>query len=419
MDCDHWLYVAPVSRAFWLTYIASIAHVRGPERLCCTSIGAAVASPARLRTALRNGFDVRRWDGRALRLAAGATGSWEVVELLHRRGMDVTSEVLLGAARCRPPSLALLERVRRRRGGGAIESGVLRDLASKLVARGGGASVLAWAAALLLPWQSWPPTFAGELCRSAASAGNLTALRFLLSDTDSGGEGIFGRPSLDTAHATSVSTVSWGEEAQGPGPVYPRQWRSPVISGLHQLQLIDYAAASGDLATLQWLHEEQGAAFTAVTAEAAAYWGHLPACNMDALFTLTAQSRSASAEQLEWVRACGGGGGCSAGGMRQLLLAALLCNNRGVARWLRRAGAPWPDMTAVLAETQRGVLFDWKLDAATVATVLWALKEGCPFGKGWTHRYGQCEMVSGGRCSIERALHELGAPCGSIGSNAR
>jgi hypothetical protein len=145
--------------------------------------------------------------------------------------------------------------------------------------------------------------------------------------------------------------------------------------------------------------------FTPVTMELAAYnsrtraleWLHAAGAPLDigAIRQHTLEAGDARPQQLEWVSAHGGHE-WSGEELQGFMQDAICQQNQPLLHWLRACHVSWPD-SLICCPTY------------TPAAVLWALRQGCPFGTGWSSK--ACARVSGGRRSVLRELHSMGAPC--------
>eukprot|EP00611_Tribonema_gayanum_P024310 TRINITY_DN5338_c0_g1_i1.p3 TRINITY_DN5338_c0_g1~~TRINITY_DN5338_c0_g1_i1.p3 ORF type:complete len:202 (-),score=36.48 TRINITY_DN5338_c0_g1_i1:141-746(-) len=180
----------------------------------------------------------------------------------------------------------------------------------------------------------------------------------------------------------------------------------------HMMTLTDAAAAADDTAVLRWLQSRRALAFTGITMQVAAANARLPiltwlraqGCphDMAQVCRQLLGSRRATPPAVAWCRSCGAGD-WSPQGMRGMLTSALLNDTPALARCLRAEGAPWPEDLAELVATE--------IEDVRPQTILWAVQQGCPFGR-WTTEV--CELLEdnreGGR-AVKRALHDLGCPC--------
>jgi hypothetical protein len=190
--------------------------------------------------------------------------------------------------------------------------------------------------------------------------------------------------------------------------------------------LFDSAAAGGSVEIMQWLRDTYNMQPTPITMEIAAAYGRLRALrwlheagapsNAAALGVATVLFVDPAAEatwrwydkpvtalcsdQLDWLQACAGVE-WSAHQLQLLMHAALQRQDGGLLRWLRACDVPWPANAVTLAASENIV--------CDAEAGLWALQQGCPFGADWTSQ--DCQRHSGGRRSVLRRLHEMGAPC--------
>jgi hypothetical protein len=173
--------------------------------------------------------------------------------------------------------------------------------------------------------------------------------------------------------------------------------------------LMDSAAGSGKVEVAQWLRDAHGVPFSDVTAEQAAGFDHMhmlkwlleagAPCDMARKDAKAISWNPGCPKTLEWLCAHGGGH-WTAQQLQDAMREALQRGRRSLALWLRSRNVPWPTNLAAICQ-------DYFLTDRHV--VPWAVRQGCPWGEGWTS--AACVAVSGGRRSVLRQLHELGAPC--------
>eukprot|EP00611_Tribonema_gayanum_P030701 TRINITY_DN8612_c2_g1_i1.p1 TRINITY_DN8612_c2_g1~~TRINITY_DN8612_c2_g1_i1.p1 ORF type:complete len:538 (+),score=75.31 TRINITY_DN8612_c2_g1_i1:41-1654(+) len=381
-----YLFVAPVSRRVRALYVATVASAYRVTSVHSTEVGAALYSQSRLNLALSNvGFtsalpslsDGARCD---LCIALGLLGSAEAVERVQAAGLRVGPEVLIGTADTRNVAhlhsvwAGPLNRCK-------LDDSLCRKIGLRLSACGDDGSGLSWLVLQLPTAGSWPAWYINALCNEAAQWGQITTLQFLLER----GQALFG----------ALGAVSVGDD-----------------DNIRRESSLTYpdTKATRHAAVLQWLQSWRALEFTPITMQVAAAntvlpslkWLRARGCPHDihVVFKTLLRSRHATPPIMAWARACGGGD-WSARGMADMLVKALSEVTPALARWLRAEGAQWPkDLAAVVRKS-----------AARPLTVLWAVQQGCPFGR-WTSRV--CERLErrhGDGGAVKRALHDLGCPC--------
>ncbi|KAG5185672.1 hypothetical protein JKP88DRAFT_244309 [Tribonema minus] len=144
------------------------------------------------------------------------------------------------------------------------------------------------------------------------------------------------------------------------------------------------AAGSGQLANLKWLR------------------AHGCPHDISAVSQTLLHNNSATPPSAAWVRSCGGGD-WSPHGMTLMLEAALLDATPTMARWLRAEGARWPEDLAEVVATD--------IKHLTPSTIVWAVQQGCPFGRWTSQVCDLLESTCAGSGAAKRALHDLGCPC--------
>eukprot|EP00611_Tribonema_gayanum_P007498 TRINITY_DN1688_c0_g2_i2.p1 TRINITY_DN1688_c0_g2~~TRINITY_DN1688_c0_g2_i2.p1 ORF type:complete len:563 (-),score=137.60 TRINITY_DN1688_c0_g2_i2:94-1716(-) len=398
------LFVAPVSRLVRAVYTSIAASLYGAA--CRTEYTAAFLSASRLEYVLDSDGEfvaaLADMDEHAAMLSSALLaeiGSTALMRRVHAAGFPLHKELLVGAART--GSVGHLHSV----WGVLIDCEVETDtwcrVGIELAKHGkeGSSAALAWLAAQRRLPLSWPAHFTNVLCNTAAEYGRIATLRFLLSPTQ--GQLLFGPlTALSLAYVESCSCSKATLDAL--------QY-TDITDKPHVMSLVDATAFGNDASVLAWLRAEHANFnFTSITMEAAAHMGGVRAlewlrahgCPHDVHTICEAllRSRSATPPHMEWVRACGGGD-WSPRGMADMLVMALLCGTTTLARWLRQEGAPWPqDLASIVL---RG--------SAHLHTVLWAVRQGCPFGR-WTSEV--CAVLTSQRnMAVKRALHDLGCPC--------
>ncbi|KAG5177888.1 hypothetical protein JKP88DRAFT_202092 [Tribonema minus] len=191
----------------------------------------------------------------------------------------------------------------------------------------------------------------------------------------------------------------------------------PALQWLHQAgcpydidKLCAFRAASGGhVEVLQWLSQQRKLPFTPQTMTCAAKHRRLSAlqwlCQAGCLYDIgdlcSVSLNNAVLEltpmHMEWLRSLRGSWS------RKMVTDALFnlggCPSaQEMVVWLRSKGAEWPRLADV------GTL---EYNIADAQAVLWAAQQGCPWGH-WTPRC--CAIVSRGRYSIKKMLHDAGCP---------
>ncbi|KAG5191617.1 hypothetical protein JKP88DRAFT_295546 [Tribonema minus] len=345
--------------------------------------------------------DIMAFAGRGEFLFVAPVGTLALLQRVHAAGFPVHEELLIGAART--GSVGHLHSVWGVLTDHEVETDTWCRVGLQLAKRGeeGSSAALAWLAAQRRPPLSWPAHFTNALCNTAARYGCITTLRFLLSPTQ--GQLLFGPlTALSLAYVKSRSCSSAMRDAL----------RYTDITGkAHVMSLVDAAALGYCASVLAWLRSEQpNFNFTSITMEAAAYWGWMPALewlrahgcphDINTICTALLHSAIATPPHMEWVRACNGGD-WSPRGVADMLVTALMCGTPTLARWLRQQGAPWPKNLAGIVKVLGG--------SVKVHMVLWAVREGCPFGR-WSSEV--CAVLTSPQAmAAKHALHDLGCPC--------
>eukprot|EP00611_Tribonema_gayanum_P007497 TRINITY_DN1688_c0_g2_i1.p1 TRINITY_DN1688_c0_g2~~TRINITY_DN1688_c0_g2_i1.p1 ORF type:complete len:567 (-),score=149.39 TRINITY_DN1688_c0_g2_i1:436-2070(-) len=402
------LFIAPVSRFVRAVYTSTSASLFGTA--CTTEYSAAYLSASRIEhvmdsdgafvTALSdmNGDEAMRRSADISALLA-ETGSTALIRRVHAAGLPLYNNLLIGAART--GSVDHLRSVWRDvLAARKVKTDMWCSVGLELAQVGDDGAGFTWLAAQLRPPERWPAHFANALCHTAAEFGRIATLRFLLSPTQ--GQRLFG-----PAMALSLAYV---ESCSGSSAMLDELRFTDIADKAHVKSLVDAAAFGDDASVLAWLRAEHANFnFTSITMEAAAGVGGVPVlawlrahgCPHDVNTICTALLRSTTATPLhmEWVRTCGGGD-WSPRGMADMLVLALSCQTPSVARWLRQEGAPWPQDLA-------GIVLS---ESVNVHTVLWAVREGCPFGR-WTSEVCAMLTTSQRDMAVKRALHDLGCPC--------
>ncbi|KAG5189363.1 hypothetical protein JKP88DRAFT_302103 [Tribonema minus] len=403
MKCGHWLYLTPVARSWRTAYMSVTAQREGAPSVCVTWGTAAVEAPERLAMALACGINVQRLT-RAyfVQNAAGASGSMEVVRRLHGLGMPISDGALIGAARRTGVMNRLLAL--------ALGSGEQVTLSTWLFVGlctfsdaydGEQRAALIWLSQQMRPWPVW---FCTVLCHTAAEKGQLAALKFLIHEDY--GQALFG-PLIWDLSAVNMRGPEWTA-----GRHYLSSFS--VDGGRYRPTLMDKAAAGGCVEALQWLRQEHALPFTPVTMPCAAENGHLTAlqwlyqagcqCDVDRVcqWSLRAISPSATPLQMEWLRSLGGSWRREDGTtmLRRLMGSGgtELSSIKDMIAWLRSEDAEWPQLSEDI---------ECHSDSSA-ELVVWATQQGCPWGD-WTPEC--CALVSRGRYSIKKALHDAGCPC--------
>ncbi|KAG5185521.1 hypothetical protein JKP88DRAFT_236703, partial [Tribonema minus] len=165
---------------------------------------------------------------------------------------------------------------------------------------------------------------------------------------------------------------------------------------------------ANDTAVLQWLQSRNEVQFTSITMQFAAANGVLPnlqflraqGCphDINKICRLVVKSLRRTPPVMAWVRCCGGGD-WSPQGMTDMLAKALLNTTPALARWLRAEGAQWPKDLAEVVTSD--------VDDLTPSTILWAVQQGCPFGR-WTSQV--CELLESSQACAARPQLPLCLP---------
>eukprot|EP00611_Tribonema_gayanum_P019796 TRINITY_DN3497_c0_g1_i1.p1 TRINITY_DN3497_c0_g1~~TRINITY_DN3497_c0_g1_i1.p1 ORF type:complete len:459 (+),score=51.86 TRINITY_DN3497_c0_g1_i1:295-1671(+) len=406
MECGHWIYLTPVSHSWRTAYMSVTAQREGAPSVCLTRGSAAVASAARLEMALACGINVQRLvRAYFVQEAAGASGSMEVVRRLHGLGMPISDAALIGVARTR--RMCVMHRLLAL----ALESGEQVMLSTwlsvglRIVSNAYDGeqqiAVLIWLSQQMRPRPVW---FCTVLCHTAAEKGQSTALKFLLHKDH--GQTLFG-PLIRDLSAVEMRAPEWIDASH-----YLSS--SSVHGGRYCFTMMDKAAAGGCVEVLQWLRHEHALPFTPVTMPCAAENGHLTAlqwlyqagcqCDVDRVcqWSSHAISPSATPLQMEWLRSLGGSWRREdvTTMLRRLMGSGEteLSSIKDMIAWLRCEGAEWPQLSEDIK----------RHSDSSAELVVWATQQGCPWGD-WTPEC--CALVSCGRYSIKKALHNAGCPC--------
>ncbi|KAG5183678.1 hypothetical protein JKP88DRAFT_220095 [Tribonema minus] len=228
--------------------------------------------------------------------------------------------------------------------------------------------------------------------------GQITTLQFLLE----GGQALFG--SLGTFCLSDVK-----DDMQYKACCLFRD----VDGTQHARTLSDTATMANDAAVLQWLQSRNAVQFTSKTMLVAAdggavlanlKWLRAQGCphDIDKICQIVLDTPWTPPPVMAWVRSCGGGD-WSPQGMTDMLAKALLNNTPALARWLRAEGAQWPKDLAEVVTSKADILIS--------SNILWALQQGCPFGRWTTQVCGLLEKSHDSGGAVKRALHDLGCPC--------
>ncbi|KAG5181913.1 hypothetical protein JKP88DRAFT_256015, partial [Tribonema minus] len=316
----------------------------------------------------------------------GQLESVQAVESMVRAGTRIAIDVLAGAAgTCNAGHLTSLWAGVL--GRPPLPDDVCFEIGLQAAQWGDSISVLSWLAPQL---PTWPPYYVHILCNVAAVHGYVDTLEFLMAR----GRWLFG-----DQRALTLSDLADLAD----------RWRSDIGTLIHVdtdgdehiVALVDAAAAFSDATVLRWLHSRQPLQFTSITMKVAAArggglptlkWLYAQGCPHDINEVCEGLMRcnlsGVAPPMLEWVRSCGGGD-WSAQGMTSMLVEALAHMTPTLARWLRAEGAQWPaDLSDVVVA---------KVDSVHPRNLLWAIQQGCPFGR-WTFELST---------PVERALVEF------------
>eukprot|EP00611_Tribonema_gayanum_P020784 TRINITY_DN3871_c0_g1_i1.p1 TRINITY_DN3871_c0_g1~~TRINITY_DN3871_c0_g1_i1.p1 ORF type:complete len:593 (+),score=133.48 TRINITY_DN3871_c0_g1_i1:246-1781(+) len=411
-DTDDWYFTAPVSRLVRAAYTTAVIREtaftgsRGPHQsavawVCRTRFAQAAHSHARLDAALLSkafARAVRRGhcEPEALSHPAAAAGAAGLVQRFAALGVRIdSSSALCGAARlCDAAALDALCRQ-------VLTPGDVRThlhlVGQTLAERGDGGGALMWLSQQLQPpSRDWPPWYLLSLCQRAAAYGRLHTLQFLL------GPGLVLFGPLDEV---------WLE--RGPHEDF-FSWAG------QRMRLPEAAAWGGDLSTVQWLVEYSAYKISVRMMEIAAHQGHLPvlrwlrgeqlayACNEDNVCSKIAgiPGSRCTGHVLQYLRGCRGGG-WSVTHLTGMLRSALMLNSRfeappnySIAEFVLREGAQWPVNLCELVHTP-GVY-------SLAELVLWALRQGCPWGKWGSD---ECDMLELVNAPAKWILHSYRCPC--------
>eukprot|EP00611_Tribonema_gayanum_P016091 TRINITY_DN2806_c0_g3_i1.p1 TRINITY_DN2806_c0_g3~~TRINITY_DN2806_c0_g3_i1.p1 ORF type:complete len:545 (+),score=77.24 TRINITY_DN2806_c0_g3_i1:82-1716(+) len=406
MERGHWLYLTPVAHCWRTAYMAATARRQGVQWVCTTSGSAAVETPERLAKALVCGINVTALTrSSSVHKAAGASGSLEVVRRLHNLGMPVSRETFLGAARARRMHLLYKLPALTRKSGVQVTFGTVMFIEAHILCDVFGheqqKEALIWLSQQVQPWPVW---YCTHLCYIAAENGQLSSLQFLMHKDH--GQVLFG-PLMQDFSAVELGAPEWFGALD-----YDERW-SGFVKDVHlRFTLMDKAASGGHVEVLQWLSQQRELPFTPQTMTCAAKCGRLSAlqwlcqagCPYDIADLCSVSLDNAFLEllvspmQMEWLRSLGGSWS------RKMVTDALFnlvgCPSaQEMVVWLRSEGAEWPRLADV------GTL---EYNIADAQAVLWAAQQGCPWGH-WTPRC--CAIVSRGRYSIKKMLHDAGCPC--------
>jgi hypothetical protein len=259
----------------------------------------------------------------------------------------------------------------------------------------------------MLTWLSqqrsdWPEFTSTLMCHKAAELGHLDTLMFLL-DVESG-QAVFGKAVFDVSDELLAAWEGDGGAMAAAGLVGCLNWEDAVKT------LFDSAAAGGSIEMLQWLRGTYHMQPTPITVDVAAWHRKWRVVRwllaegapyvVDEIVAATLADPVATPYHLDWLQASVGVE-WSADQLEALMHASLQRQDGGLLRWLRARGVPWPANAVTSNATGHAI--------CGAQAAVWALQQGCPFGVDWTSQ--DCQRHSGGRRSVLRRLHEMGAPC--------